>query len=187
MSSDSDVPWSSPRLPTTFGTPRPLPRLNPHSVASDNLIGKSLLVWDTARDRAIDYIERAARFPYDNDEESFPVLWAAHMSLFCDVTDAAEDAELDDRRWLDAALEVLGTAEEAGRIDLGDVLRTIANEYTVSRGETAAIEAACASIPPVEDPVDPALAPEVVLHRSLSILATTMAYRAALSEAVPPE
>ena len=57
------------------------------------------------RDRARAFVDRAARLPYDEHEQAAPVAIAVHMELFCLVTDTLEQAEADDSRWLDAAVD----------------------------------------------------------------------------------
>ncbi|MGN6198761.1 hypothetical protein [Humibacter sp.] len=166
-----------------FGAPLPRIPQSPQAIASDNLIEKALRTWDADRTRGIRYVERATQFPYDHHERAFPGLWAAHMALFSDVCDAVEESASDDRRWLDSALELLSVAEDAARIDLADVLRTIADDYQLSKREAADIRAACAGIPEPEDPVDPTLATGVVRDRALAVVGVTAEYRASRGSA----
>ncbi len=181
MPDDLDDVWGRQNSLRTFGA-GPQMRRTPFIDAADNLIAKALRAWDVDRDRAVGYITRAGQFPYDHDEQTFPALWAAHMALFMDVTDAAEDAEADDERWLDEAIIVLGDADEYGRIDLADVLRTVAKDWRLSPQEEKRIAASCRAIPEPEDVEGPRLSAEMVRDRARSVVAVAAAYRAALAE-----
>ena len=93
------------------------------------------------------YVDRAVRLPYDNHEEAAPAAIAAHMELFCLVTDELEQAEPDDSRWLDAAIDVLASADDAARFDLIDVLTAIDQDYELRVRESSRVRAANAEIP----------------------------------------
>lgn len=107
--------------------------------AAENLLvkaGRALDAHDV--DRARSLVDRAVRLPFDEHEGAAPATLAVHLDLFCVITDAAEQADQDDVRWLDAALEVLNTAEQPAVFDLRDVLAAIDHDYTLSPSNTAA-------------------------------------------------
>lgn len=93
------------------------------------------------------FVDRAVGLPYDNDEEAAPAAIAAHMEFFCLVTDTLEEAEPGDSRWLDAAIDVLASADDAARCDLRDVLRVIDHDYSLSSRESSRVRAAISDIP----------------------------------------
>lgn len=176
-----DDPFARMQSLRTFGVPLRIP-VRPHGEACQNLIEKALRDWGADRDRAVAYVSRASRFPYDHEEQAFPVIWEAHMILFNAVTDAAEQADIDDADWLDVALTVLHEADGFGRIDLADVLRTLVQDWKLSRREVTMITSACAPVPQPEDPMEPELSIDVVVERALSIVAVTARYRTEMSD-----
>jgi hypothetical protein len=69
--------------------------------AAENLLIKARRALDNNDvDRARAFVDRAVRLPFDEHEGAAPAALAVHMDLFCVVTDALEQAEADDSRWL---------------------------------------------------------------------------------------
>jgi hypothetical protein len=116
--------------------------------AAENLLSKARRALDEHdEDRAAAFIDRAVRLPFDEHERTAPAALAAHMDLFCAVSDAVEHAEPEDSRWLDVAVQVLSGAAEPAACDLRDVLVAIDQDYVLSRTEHRRIRAAIAAIP----------------------------------------
>jgi hypothetical protein len=108
--------------------------------AALNLLNKALDALEHGdRVRATRLVERAARLPFDDHEEVRPGWFQAHMLLFDAVSDAAEEAEPGDARWLDAALGATEGAGDDGLADMLDVLRTIDHDYGVPPRESRRI------------------------------------------------
>lgn len=98
--------------------------------AATNLLVKAERALDRGEpERARAYVDRATRLPYDRHEEAHPVAMEAHMQLFCLVTDVLEESAVEDTRWLDAAVQALSPADEAGRCTMRDVLMAIDQDY----------------------------------------------------------
>jgi len=159
--------------------------LQPFSIAgqraASNLLvkaGRSLDNGDPGRARA--YVDRAVRLPYDRHEESDPAAMEAHMALFCLVTDALEESDEDDSAWLEAAIEVLSTADERGRCTMRDVLAAIAQDYELHRQESASLRAAVADVPVRPELRDLRLDRREMGECIMSVLAVCRDYRAAL-------
>lgn len=116
--------------------------------AAENLLVKARRALDAHElDRARAFADRAARLPFDEHEGASPAALAVHMELFSAVTDALEQAEPHDSRWLDAALAVLSHADEPAACDLRDVLVAIDHDWALSPPEHQRILAATAPIP----------------------------------------
>lgn len=186
---EDDEPWADFLRRTksleTFGARSQPPRPNPATLACENLIEKAVRSWEADRPKAMKYIHRAAQYPYDPTELSFPGLWAAHMALFMDVTDAAEQSDIDDKEWLVIAVELLEQTDTSGRIHLANVLVTIEQDYHVSAREHATIAAALAHVDTStnpQDPDDPATPPQALRETIQSIVALVAAYRSAWDE-----
>ena len=126
--------------------------------------------------------DRAVRLPYDEHERAAPVAIAAHMELFCQVTDTLEQAEADDPRWLDAAIHVLGIADEPGRCEMRDVLASIDHDYSLNSPERAGIHTAIAPIPDRAELRDLDLSPTELGGHVVSILVACRDYGAALQD-----
>lgn len=162
--------------------------LQPFSIAGQqsaaNLLGKAhRALNDGDRDRARAFVDRAARLPYDEHEQAAPVAIAAHMELFCLVTDTLEQAEADESHWLDAAVDVLATADEPARCDMRDVLAAIDQDYSLNAPERSRIHSAVAPIPDRPALRDLDLSPTELGDHVVSILAACREYRAALTAA----
>jgi hypothetical protein len=117
--------------------------------AAENLLIKARRALDEHdADRARAFVDRAVRLPFDEHEKAAPVALAAHMDLFCVVTDTLEQNADDDAGWLDAAVAVLRDAEDAAAYELRDVLVSIEHDYALSPHEHKTLRAAVAPIPP---------------------------------------
>ncbi|UUZ58265.1 hypothetical protein [Nocardioides sp. B-3] len=156
--------------------------LQPFSVASQqgatNLLSKASRALDDGDlNRAKAFIDRAVRLPYDHHELAAPAARAAHMELFCLVTDTLEECEPGDSRWLDAALVVLSTADDAAGFDLRDVLMAIDQDYELSSRERSRIRSAVAPIPKRAELRDLELSAAELGDQVMSILVACRAYR----------
>jgi len=159
--------------------------LQPFSIAgqsaADNLLAKALRALDAGdHGRARMLVDRAARLPYDRHEETCPAASQAQMALFNRVVDELEAAPEGDTRWLDAAIEVLESADEAGRCDLRDVLVTVDKEYHLARRERATLRAAIVAVPPRPELPDLRLEPAELAELVLSALDACLRYDNAL-------
>ena len=149
--------------------------------AAENLLVKARRALDEhAVDRARAFVDRAVRLPFDEHEGAAPAALAVHMDLFCAVTDALEQTEADDSRWLDAALGVLGDADWAAACDLRDVLVAIDHDYSLSPVEHRRIRAAIASVPDRAELRDLKVSTSELRDHIMSILNARCAYRKAL-------
>ena len=162
--------------------------LQPFSIAGQqaaaNLLGKArraLNEGDLDRVRAL--VNRAVQLRFDEHEQAAPAAIAAHMELFCLVTDTLEQAEIDDSRWLDAAVTVLASADEPARCDMRDVLAAIDHDYSLTSPERSRVHSAIASIPERAELRELALNPTELGEHVVAILAAASNYRAALKEA----
>lgn len=158
--------------------------LHPFSRASHdaaaNLLDKALrALADGDDERAATFAARAARLPFDRHEEALPAATEAHMALFNSVTDEAEDSD-DDSRWLDAALEVIDTAEPDGAASLRRALEVMVDDFQLLPAEKRRIRAATAGAPDRPDVRDRQLDPEELTTVVLSILRTVVAYEQAV-------
>ena len=159
--------------------------LQPFSIAgqraASNLLVKAIRALDNDEaERARAYVDRAVRLPYDRHEQSHPVAMEAHMALFCLVTDALEDSEEADSRWLDAAIAVQVAADEAGRCTMRDVLVAIDHDFHLSQTERASLRSATAAVPDRPELRDLDLASNEMSDCVVSVLAVCRDYRAAL-------
>jgi len=159
--------------------------LQPFSIAGQQSAANLL---DKAR-RALDsgdlagargFVDRAVRLPYDQHEKAAPAAIAAHMELFYLVTDALEQAELDDSRWLDAAVDVMASADDAARFDMRDVLAAIDQDYSLSSRERSRFRSAVAPIPDRAELRDLDLSATDLGDQVMSIVVACRNYRAAL-------
>jgi hypothetical protein len=149
--------------------------------AAENLLVKARAALDhhdTSRAEAL--VDRAARLPFDEHEGAAPAALAVHLDLFCAVTDAAEQADADDSRWLDAALHVLSNAAAPAACDLRDVLVAIDQDYVLSPTERRRIRAAIASIPERAELPDLDLTTPELREHVMSILEARREYEHAL-------
>lgn len=67
-------------------------------------------------------INRAAAMPFNDYEERFPGVQMAVQLLYQEVTEAQEESYTDDATWLDVALDLLPTVDEAVRLELLSML-----------------------------------------------------------------
>lgn len=159
--------------------------LQPFSIAGQqaatNLLDKaSRALSNGDPDRARAFVDRATQLPFDEHEQALPVTIAVHMDLFGLVTDTLENSSADDSRWLDAAIDVLSTADEAGRCEMRDVLVAIDHDYQLERRERRSIRSAIAPIPDRPELRDQQLETPELRDCVMSILAVCRDYRAAL-------
>ncbi|MDN5789989.1 MAG: hypothetical protein L0H25_03870 [Micrococcales bacterium] len=159
--------------------------LQPFSFAGEqratNLLDKAIRALDDGdTDRASALVRRAAHLPFDDHEQAAPAAIAAHMELFCLITDTVEEADVDDSRWLEAAAEVLENADESARYDMRDVLTSIDHDYSLTTKEHSRVRAVVAGIPDRAELKDLTLSPAELADQVMSILAACRAYRAAL-------
>ena len=149
--------------------------------AADNLLAKAQrAVRDGDRERAARYIARAVELPFDDHEEAHPAAWQAHMALFTVVTDEVEEAAAGDYRWLDAAIQVLGSAGDRARRDLRDVLSTIDDDYQLEGKERRRLRQAIADVPAGPELNGLALPPEQLAVAVLEVVEACVAYEEAL-------
>jgi hypothetical protein len=152
--------------------------------AAANLLAKARRALDEHDpDRARAFVDRAVRLPYDEHEQAAPVAIAAHMELFCLVTDTLEQSAIGDSRWLDAAIAVLTSVDEPALCDMRDVLAAIDQDYSLTSPERARIHSAITTVPARAELRDlPVHSTELSAH-VLSILAACGGYRTAFLEA----
>ena len=147
--------------------------------AAGNLLdkaAKALALGDMERAQTLAW--RAAGLPRDRHEDAAPAAMAVHMRLFDLVTDDVEASdEASDHRWLEAAIEALGRADEDGRSDLRDVLDTIDQDYTVNARVRARIRAAIAGVPLRPELIERELTQDELASTILSVLAVCADYR----------
>jgi hypothetical protein len=160
--------------------------LQPFSIAGQVAASNLLVKVNRALDngdavRARSYVDRAVRLPYDRHEESHPAAMEAHMALFCLITDALEDSDEADSRWLDAAIAVQAAADEAGRCTMRDVLVAIDHDYQLNRTERASLRSATAGVPDRPELRDLDLPANELGDCVVSVLAVCRDYREALS------
>lgn len=150
--------------------------------AASNLLNKARRALDDGDpERAREFVDRAAQLPYDKHEEAAPVAIAAHMDLFCLVTDTLERAETHDSRWLDCVLKVVATSDESTRCVMRGVLSAIDQDYQLNSREHAALRAAVAAIPKRPELRDLHLSTTELGDQIMSILAFCREYQAALA------
>jgi len=151
--------------------------------AADNLLTKAKR-WFTSGDenRAMALVDRAAALRYDDHEDAAPAVLAAEMMLFSAITDELERSDEADSRWLDAALYVLGSADEATRFEVRDALVPIRQGYHLSKREERMIDAATKGIAPRTGLRDTGPLPAQHLHVPLvATIRATIAYEAAIA------
>ena len=155
------------------------------SEAARNLLHKAQRALDDDDvERARGYVARAVQLPFDEAEGVKPVAWEGHMLLFLAVTDALEESDEDDPLWLDAALEVLATAEAVGRSTLASVLWTIGDDFQLTVRERKRLRQAVAGLPRETDALDWDAFADELTERVLEIVRTTNAYEDALDRLI---
>lgn len=160
--------------------------LQPFSIAGQeaatNLLNKARRALnDGDLKRAREFVDRAVQLPYDKHEGAAPVSIAAHMDLFCLVTDTLESAETDDSRWLDCVLKVLATSDESARCVMREVLSAIDQDYPLNSREHTVLRTAVAAIPNRPELRDLHLNTTELGDQVMSILALCREYQAALA------
>lgn len=149
--------------------------------AATNVLVKAERALDRGEtDRARAYVERATRLPYDRHEEVHPVAMEAHMQLFCLVADVLEESAAEDTRWLDAAVQALSSADEAGRCTMRDVLVAVDQDYQLRTRERRALRAAVDGVPARPELRDLQLPQHDLRDAVMSVLEVCRAYRLAL-------
>lgn len=148
----------------------------PHMVMAANLLNKAMRVLADDRPRAVGYVERAVRLPFDQVEQAAPAALEAHLALFVLITDTLENSEEGDTRWLDAAITVLDEADEPGRCELRDVLEAVDHDYNVSKVEREWLRGALIGIPDRPELRDLDLSADELRDHVLAILDTCAAY-----------
>lgn len=147
-------------------------------VGAENLLTKAVRALRSGDGgRAERLVSRAVALPFDDHEGSAPAAMVAHFMLFSVVTDAFEDCEEGDQRWLEPAVDLLGSVQDYGRLDLRDVLAEIDEDYDVTPEEHGRIRAATRDVPqaPVlQDQGD--LSPAELGERVMAILRVYIAY-----------
>lgn len=122
---------------------------SPYREAAENLIQKAVRVLKSDRQRAVAHVERAARLPFDDEDDGAPGGIEAHMLLYTLVTDEFEASDKGDTLWLDAAFAVLESdADKRGRAELRDVLEEIEPSPNLTADERRRLRAALVSAPP---------------------------------------
>ena len=113
--------------------------------AADNLLAKALREWRSDRARAMRYVDRAVKLPFDDHEQHVPVLAAAGMILYEQLVDEVEAG--DDEAWLHAAVAIL-EKDGPARFVLAEQLRVISEDWAIPADHGRIIRAAVAPIPP---------------------------------------
>lgn len=158
---------------------------SPHREAAENLLLKATRVLKDDRARAIAYVERAVRLPFDEEEDGPPAGIEAHMLLYTLVSDEFEAAEKGDSVWLDAALAVLESdADERGRSELHDVLEELEPSPHLTADERRRLKSALPTAPPRQSLWDLRLPEDELRDRVLAVLDIGAAYLEALDEQV---
>jgi hypothetical protein len=156
-----------------------------HGAARNLLVKAARAVAAADEPRAVGYIERTVRLPFDERDQIDPGWWGAHMLMFVTVTDVLEEAERSDRSWLDAAEDLFESLDRYGRAALGDTLAAIALDYELSPQEFRRIKKITAGASSSEW-VD--MAPSELAERVrpvLTVVRATVAYRRALALLAP--
>lgn len=179
LSRDADQPLDGVRHAS--GRARSAVSFGLHT-AAENLLVKALRAARSGDgQRAEAYVTRAVRLGFDDHEQVHPAPQQAQMLLFTAVTDALEECEPGDGRWLDAALTVLPDGEEHARAELLSVLADVDQDWNVEPVESRRIRAALAGRPPASDVDGTRSVPEVEQVRMiLQVLDVVSAYRDAL-------
>ncbi|MGV1010127.1 MAG: hypothetical protein ACOYBY_16220 [Dermatophilaceae bacterium] len=151
--------------------------------AADNLLTKALRAIENGDEaRAVGYVRRAVELPFDEHEESYPALVAAHMLLYTMVTDALEATPEGESAWLEAALDVLRSARLEAQCDLRDILTSLEREYELEGPERRALRASLPAVPPRPSAWDLRYPPEQQREMVTDVLNACAAYRHALSD-----
>lgn len=148
--------------------------------AADNLLAKALREWRSDRVRAMRYVDRAIKLPFDDHEQHVPVLAAAGVILYDQLVDEVEAG--DDEAWLHAAVAIL-EKDGPARFVLAEQLRVISEDWDIPADHGRIIRAAVAPIPPrppLRDLWD--LTPEETRELVAGILEICIAFEDALWE-----
>ncbi|EWT07716.1 hypothetical protein N864_01050 [Intrasporangium chromatireducens Q5-1] len=147
---------------------------------AENLVTKALRALEEGdEERAVRYTSQASRLPWDAHEEVWPGALATHFALFEELSEAMEDAEDGDTRWIDDAVTVLGEVSGEPREHLARTLGIFGRDATIdlSSAEAKKIHRAVGRDPlDVEFGTDPTETPEQLLPRMLDLLRVTNRY-----------
>lgn len=151
--------------------------------AAEALLERALAAWDEDHERALEFVRRAVRLPFDPHEESWPAGLAGGMLIFNAVIDELEDCPEDDDTWLAAAEMVLADPLATGRSELRHVLSVVVNDYNIEDDERRRAQKAIAEIPELPDlrnlgPDDS----EDLQKRVVDTITCYLAYQRALAE-----
>jgi len=154
------------------------------AVAAENLLIKALRAARSGDlDRARAYVTRALRLDFDEHERVHPARQQAQMLLFNAVTDALEDSQEGDHRWLDAALAVLPDCEEHARAEFLGVLNAVDQDWDVEPDESRRIRTTLGHPAPALELQDTRSVPEAeYVQVILQVLTAASAYLDVLEE-----
>lgn len=159
--------------------------LQPFSIAGQqaarNLLDKAIRALEARDvDRARRLVDRAARLPFDDHERMAPAAIEARMSLFIVITDTLEDAPEEDSRWLDAALQVLSTADEWSQGEIRVLLAEILQDFELTPQESARVRKALRGAPEHQGLMDQELPPDQLAERVVGLLVQYREYQRVL-------
>lgn len=100
-----------------------------------NLLTKAARALGTDDARAQRLIDRAAAMPWDDREERFMGVQAAASLVHAVVSDAFEDADVDDLRWLDAVEGALDRVGAHGQAQIRSTVRALAGPFFETSSE----------------------------------------------------
>ncbi|GGB32771.1 hypothetical protein GCM10011492_24190 [Flexivirga endophytica] len=110
--------------------------------AARNLLDKAVLALEGgATEKALGYLRKAERLPYDDHDAASPLSLAAHMYALRSVLDAYE---IDRRVWLDAADVLLDPMRTWNPLAMGDfrhVLTVVQHDYGTTATEDRKLRA----------------------------------------------
>lgn len=156
---------------------------SPYREAAENLLHKAARVLKSDRQRAVAYVERAVRLPFDDEDGGAPAGIEAHMLLYTLISDEFEASGKGESLWLDAALAVLESgADDRARSELRDVLEEIDESYGLDPGEQRRLYKALAGTPAPQSLWDLRLPEAELRDHILAILDACDDYVDALDE-----
>ncbi|GAB3671150.1 hypothetical protein GCM10027591_16840 [Zhihengliuella somnathii] len=116
--------------------------------AADNLLDKiETAIEEDDRERAQRYIRGGQRLNFDEHEQQHPFTMALHQRWFTAVTDALEESDRNDPRWLTYTLEAVKGAGSATRAETRRILEIILDDYETTHREKQQITAAASTLP----------------------------------------
>jgi hypothetical protein len=109
--------------------------------AAINLVDKAArAVADGDEPRAVRYVERAVRLPFDERDQIDPGWWWVHMLMFTTMGDVMEDSEADDPAWLDAAEGLLDSSDTFLRATVLETLAALLLDHKLPPRESRRIK-----------------------------------------------